>query len=112
MDLLFTIFFIGIGAIILVLIAQGIYHFFRNTSSPQIAREARVVSKRQHVSGGGGDSSTWTNYYVTFEFTDGSREEFKVRSRNYSVLVEGDRGTLYSQGSWFKEFDRQLGLIK
>lgn len=111
MNQLFTILFVVIGIILLVVIVQGIYNLLRNTSSPQTAREAFVISKRQHISGGG-DYATRTNYYVTFEFTDGSREEFKVRSRDYGILVEGDRGTLHSQGSWFKEFNRQFDSMK
>jgi hypothetical protein len=37
-------------------------------------------------------TSTTTFYYLTFEFTDGSREEFGVTGEEYGLLAEGDRG--------------------
>lgn len=50
---------------------------------------------------------THTAYFVTFEFEEGSREEFSMRGDQYAMLAEGDIGTLQSQGSWFKGFDRE-----
>lgn len=84
----------------------------QNQNAPQISREARVIAKRQQVSTmgrmrsdeSGMRISTW--YYVTFEFPDGSRTEFIVNPGDYGLLVEGDRGTLHSQGTWFRGFDR------
>lgn len=48
-----------------------------------------------------------TAHYVTFEFDDGSRERFSVRGDQYGLLAEGDAGTLQSQGTRFKGFDRE-----
>ncbi len=88
-------------------IFKGISTAAYNRKQPIINREAKVVSKRQNVSGGG-NSSTSTSYYITFEFADGSREEFSLSGREYALIAEGDKGTLYSQGSWYKEFKRQF----
>lgn len=78
----------------------------KNRVSPLLSRNVRVVAKRQHVSGS--QYATGTRYYVTFEFTDGSREEFSVTGGVYGQIAEGDRGTLHSQGTWYKGFDRFL----
>ncbi len=77
----------------------------RNRASALLNREAVIVAKRQDVSGGK-ETSTSTSYYLTFEFTDGSREEFGVTGEEYGLLAEGDRGMLQSQGTWYKGFNR------
>ncbi len=73
-------------------------------NAPIIAREARVVGKRQDFLGGG-EGVTTTRHYMTFEFADGGRQEFYVEPAIYGVLVEGDRGTLRYQGIRYKGFD-------
>lgn len=111
-SLIIPIFVIGIFATIFGLfgfaIYKGISTAAHNKKQPIINREAKVVSKRQHVSGGAGDTSTSTHYYITFEFTDGNREEFALNSREYGLIAEGDTGTLHSQGTWYKEFKRHI----
>ncbi|MEG3860301.1 hypothetical protein [Microcoleus sp. herbarium12] len=60
-------------------------------------------------------------YYVTFEFFDRSRAEIALRARDYGMLAQGDRGTLFyiilpcrvprkidSLTTVFKRFDRDL----
>jgi len=76
-----------------------------NRTLPLLSREARIVGRRQDVSGGS-ETSTTTFYYLTFEFTNGSREEFRVTGEEYGLLAEGDRGMLQSQGTWYKGFNR------
>jgi hypothetical protein len=102
-----SIFVLVLGVIGYAVI-KGISTAAYNKKQPIIDREAKVVSKRQHVSGGAGDTSTSTRYYITFEFADGSREEFALGSREYGLIAEGDTGTLYSQGTWYKEFKRRI----
>lgn len=46
------------------------------------------------------------NYFATFEFPDGSREEFRLQGEAYGLLSEGDSGLLRTQGTWFQGFDR------
>lgn len=91
-------------AAITVCIGWFIIFYYPNASAPIIQKEARVVSKRSHVSGN--QSRISTQYYVTFEFPDRNRAEFNVRAFSYGCLVEGDYGTLHVQGIWFHEFDR------
>lgn len=95
-------FIFGIGSLI--------FRTVDNLDQPLLTRRARVVGRRQSVSSSGIDEHhhTHTSYYVTFEFEDGSREEFSVRGDQYALLIEGDVGTLRSQGTWFKGFDREM----
>lgn len=111
-SLIVPIFVIGIFATVFGIFGFAIYKGIStaayNKKQPIVNREAKVVSKRQHVSGGAGDTSTLTSYYITFEFTDGSREEFTLSSREYGLIAEGDKGALSTQGSWYKEFKRRI----
>jgi uncharacterized protein YneF (UPF0154 family) len=95
-----------VGFLIVGSLISSITTYKRNASSPRLARETRVVGKRLHVSGGKSGSSTY--YYATFEFPDGSRQEFGVGSKIYGMLVEGDLGTLHSQGTYVWEFNRRI----
>lgn len=72
---------IAVFAILLVgAIGRGLYVWIRNNRSPQETADARVVAKRMKVSGHGDTmraghvsamntvhSSTYTDYFVTFE---------------------------------------------
>ena len=95
--------FLLVGGFILFMIARMLFQNAKNASAPLLSREARVVTKRQHV---WGDHSR-TTYYATFEFPDGAREELEVPTQQFGYLVEGDEGTVHSQGTWFKGFDRR-----
>ncbi|HLN64789.1 MAG TPA: DUF2500 domain-containing protein [Symbiobacteriaceae bacterium] len=96
--------FLLVGGVILYLIARIIVHNANNASAPRLSRQARVVAKRQHV---WGHNNARTTYYATFEFPDGAREELEVPAEQFGYLVEGDEGTVDSQGTWFKGFDRR-----
>jgi hypothetical protein len=101
--------FIALVAFIFWVVFTGISQEMRinarNRASTLLNREAVIVAKRQKVRGGV-EISTTTSYYLTFEFTDGSREEFRVTGEEYGLLAEGDRGMLQSQGTWYKGFNR------
>ena len=103
---IFVVFVVVIGVFV-VKIFQGIAEWSSNNAQPVRTVPALVVTKRQHVSGGGQDSSASTWYYVTFEtVADGLRQEFSVGSRDYSGLAEGDTGDLTHQGTRYKGFLR------
>jgi hypothetical protein len=101
MEFFLLIFVLVFGGILI----YALIGFANNASSPQLSREARVIGKRQHVSGN--SSSTSTTYYVAFELSDHSRIELTLNARDYGLLVEGDVGMLRSQGGWFQGFDRR-----
>lgn len=108
MDIIVGLFIALIVGGILFVIALGIRGWIKNSNSPIVAIPAQIVAKRSETSGGGNDTSVSTSYYVTFEMEDGERREWSVRSRLFGLLVEGDRGTLTYQGTWFKDFVRTV----
>lgn len=73
-------------------------------NAPLLSRPARVVAKRTGVRGSNHSSSS--SYYATFEFPDGVRAELSMRGDEYGLLAEGDTGTLASQGTLFRGFQR------
>ena len=66
-----------------------------------------MVTKRTETSGGSGDSSASTTYYVTFEFESGDRSEFRVSGQEYGMLADEDLGILTFQGTRYLSFERK-----
>ena len=114
MPLFFAIiFFLVIGMIILTAV-RGAKEWKSNNESPVLTVEAVLVTKRADVhhfhDNTGPDNmshtSSSTTYYATFEVASGDRIEFKVGSREYGMLVEGDAGKLTFQGTRYHGFQR------
>jgi hypothetical protein len=110
-----TVMMVLVGSLILIAIIRSISNSARNASLPIQIEPAKVVTKRFHVSGGGGGrndmagSPVWENYYVTFELQNGERIELGVKGPEYGMLAEGDIGELTYQGTWYKGFQRNAG---
>jgi hypothetical protein len=105
--LLFTIFPIGfiVLGVILFRRAKGKMDKFEN--DPAQAIPVIVIDKRTDVWGGSGDSSAKTNYYVTCETEDGSREEYQLwDGALYGKLSSGDAGILFVRSNYGLDFDR------
>jgi hypothetical protein len=107
-SIFFLFFFLVAGFIAVVIIGSifsGIAQWSSNNAAPVENFAARVLTKRAHVSGGSGDSSASTSYYITFErLSDRARQEFKVNIKTYSALGDDDQGTLSHQGTRFLGF--------
>lgn len=110
-----TIVFIVVIGIIVFRAIQGVMQWKANNESPILNVPARICAKRAstHTShhAGGTDGmhahhTTSTNYYATFEFENGDRKEFRIKSREYGLLVEGDSGMLTFQGTRYLGFER------
>jgi len=109
------LFFILFGGLLITLvigafsyaIIKGLKTWSSNNAAEVMVQRCKVVDKRTEVSGGSGDSSASTNYFITFEFEDGSRKEMHVRGNYYGLTTVGDQGELSYQGTRFKEFIRQ-----
>jgi hypothetical protein len=66
-----------------------------------------VVDKRTQVTGGGGNSSASTHYFVTCENEDGSRQEYQVwDGRLYGRMATDDAGILFVRAGYGLDFDR------
>ena len=76
-----------------------------NDAAPRLKSQVRIISKRTSVHGMHGGHTT-TDYFITFEFEDSSRQEFQVNDHEYGTLIEGDSGTLEYQGSRYLGFER------
>ncbi|MFZ5828029.1 MAG: DUF2500 domain-containing protein [Bacillota bacterium] len=111
-NLMFTVVPLLVVGVFLYVIGSNIYRAMHNRQQPLLTRRARIVGRRQRVSRHHHNNHhhTHTAYFVTFEFEDSSREEFSMRGDQYAMLAEGDIGTLQSQGTWFKGFDREYAM--
>jgi hypothetical protein len=99
--------FVVIGVLMLVHFRKK---FREYDEAPTLARAAVLVGKRPAVSGGSGDSSASTRYFLTAEFEDGSRAEFETFGAElYGRAVEGDAGVLFTRGPAGLDFDRVVG---
>ncbi|QHW29690.1 DUF2500 domain-containing protein [Paenibacillus rhizovicinus] len=99
------VFIVVVGGFLYVIL-RGTWRWTANNASEVITSPVTVVDKRTEVWGGSGNSSASTDYYVTFEFDNGSRIELQVRGDKYGLIVVGDHGPLTYQGTRFKEFHR------
>ncbi|WP_276352274.1 DUF2500 domain-containing protein [Cohnella caldifontis] len=110
-----TLFFVVVIGIIAFGAIRGVAQWSFNNASPVLSVEARVVSKRTHVSHhhhhDGNDSfhhsvNSSTQYFVTFEVESGDRMEFRVDGAEFGMLAEGDHGRLSFQGTRYLGFSR------
>ncbi|MDM5250595.1 MULTISPECIES: DUF2500 domain-containing protein [unclassified Lysinibacillus] len=99
-------FFIVFG-IIAFTIVKSIVQWSKNNNEPLLTVPAIVVTKRSNTSGGSGNSSAHTSYYVTFEVQSGDRLELRMNGRDYGQLADGDFGLLTFQGTRYHSFERQ-----
>lgn len=101
------IIFIIVFGFIFFSIISGLKQWNKNNNSPKLSVPAQVVTKRSKTSGGAGDSSASTSYYVTFQFDSGDRLELKLSGREYGMLAEDDLGVLTFQGTRYHSFERK-----
>ncbi|MBT2691668.1 DUF2500 domain-containing protein [Bacillus sp. ISL-55] len=97
--------FILVFGIIIFTIIKSIGTWSKNNQSPRLTSNAKVVTKRTSVRGGG-ETNARSLYYVTFEFESGDRLELQVNGQEYGQLVEGDYGELNFQGTRYLGFTR------
>jgi hypothetical protein len=104
------VFFVVLLAVVLTVFVlaavRGGAQWKRDNDAPLLTGPATVVTKREHVWGGSGDTGASTTYYATFQLPAGDRVELPVPATQYGQLVEGDQGVLTHQGTRFKGFAR------
>ncbi len=98
------IFTLVIGMFIFIAV-KAISQWSKNNHSPVLTVPAEVVAKRSDTSGGHGDSSANTWYYVTFQVQSGDRMELSVPDKEFGLLAEEDLGILTFQGTSFQGFE-------
>jgi len=115
LPVMFVITFAIIFFIIIAAIVSSLRTNARNNAAPRLKSQAKVVARRINVHGNSynranihrmQEGHTSTDYYITFEFEQGSRQEFQVDDYEYGTLIEGDSGMLEHQGSRYLGFER------
>ena len=111
--IMFTLVFILVFGMFIVIAVKGISQWNKNNHSPRLTVPATIVAKRTNVShhhhhGGTGMHHTThsTTYYVTFQVESGDRMELHVAGHEFGMLIEGDRGNLTFQGTRYLGFER------
>ena len=107
------IFVLVIGTILYQII-KGISQWHANNQQPVLREKLKVKDKRftththSHQTGtqGGNMVSTSHSYYITFEFSNHSRQEFRIKHKPYGLISVDDIGYLTYQGTRFKDFER------
>ena len=100
--ILFSLVFAFVLGVFIYILFSNFRRNRQDNNSPRITAEATVVTKRTHVWG----DHSHTDYYVTFQFASGDRQELAVPHNQFGYLVEGDKGRLTFQGNRFLEFQR------
>jgi|tagenome__1003787_1003787.scaffolds.fasta_scaffold20576516_2 hypothetical protein len=97
--------FVTVFGVILFVVVRLLLEWSRNNHAPLVTVPASVVAMRNEVTGGG-DTSTFTHHYATFELRGGERLVFQLNGRDFGMLVENDRGQLSYQGTRYRAFAR------
>ncbi len=105
-EYMFTIAFILILGVIVIIVVKNIATWNKNNNSPRLTVEAKVMSKRTAITHHH-DSMSSTRYYVTFQVDSGDRMELPMTGSEYGMLAEGDVGKLTFQGTRYLSFERK-----
>ena len=99
--------FLLVFGIIIFTIIKNLSQWNKNNNSPKLSVPAQIVTKRVNTSGGSGDRSASTFYYITFQFDSGDRLELPISGQEYGMLAEDDIGVLTFQGTRYYSFERK-----
>ena len=105
--------FIGIVALLVVLVyaVKAVKEENGDNRANAEGEAVIIATKRTAVSGEGNNSSTSTTYFLTAEFHDGHRKEYKtVAPELYGKVAEGDAGVLFVHEAYALDFDRVTTL--
>ena len=105
-EYMFTIAFILILGVIVIMVVKNIATWNKNNNSPRLTVEAKVMSKRTAITHHH-DSMSSTRHYVTFQVDSGDRMELPMTGSEYGMLAEGDVGKLTFQGTRYLSFERK-----
>lgn len=109
--------FILVFGLIIFQAVQGAKQWKDNNKSPVLTVEATLVTKRDeiqrhnHTSDEQWMSTTYSNYYATFQVGSGDRMEFQINGKEFGLLVEKDFGKLTFQGTRYLGFERINKMI-
>ena len=116
-QIMFTLVFVIVIGMFIVIAVKGISQWNKNNHSPRLTVPATIVAKRTSVShhhhhNHGSTRMHHTTHsttcYVTFQVESGDRMELHVAGHEFGILIEGDRGMLTFQGTRYLGFERKL----
>ena len=109
-QIMFTLVFVLVIGMFIVIAVKGISQWNKNNHSPRLTVPATVLAKRTNVSRHHHQNHAThsTTYYVTFQVESGDRMELQMAGHEYGLLVEGDQGKLTFQGTRFLSFERTI----
>lgn len=105
--------FLGIVALLVVLVyaVKAVKEENGDNRASEKGEAVIIATKRTAVSGEGNNSSTSTTYFITAEFYNGHRKEYKtVVPELYGKVAEGDAGILFVHDAYALDFDRVMSL--
>ena len=106
-DMVYVMLFFTFGLLMLVVVKR-IIEWGRNNASPRLSVNARIVNKRMETHHNHDDDyhHDYHTYHITFEVQSGDRMQFRVSRSEFGLLIEGDEGVLYFQGTRYLGFER------
>lgn len=106
--LIFSLLFMSIViGIMIFTITRNVGIYRKNLNAPKITIEAKIVAMRNEVITSYGKAHGVNRYYATFEQKSGERLELSMERADFSLLCEGDEGTLVFQGTRLVSFTRR-----
>ena len=81
----------------------------RFARAPRRHEPALVTGKRTKITHGGRNTQTSTTDFVTLEFADGQRHEYRARGPVMGRCAEGDLGLAFLKGEYLLDFARPRG---
>ncbi|MRX74183.1 DUF2500 family protein [Bacillus lacus] len=99
--------FVIIAGVIIYTAIRNFTQWTHNNASPIVTVSARVIGKRTEISGGTGDTRSYSVYFITFEIQEQERIELQVSGKESGQIMEGDFGELTYQGTRYKVFERK-----
>ena len=107
---LMVLFVVGMFIFVFVKIIR---EWVKNNNSPKLSVTAKIIDKRTatHHHHSNGHIHHTHSYYITFEFESGDRMELKVPGNEFGLIIVGDEGTLYFQGTRYLGFERKTASL-
>ena len=107
-QIMFTLVFVIVIGMFIVIAVKGISQWNKNNHSPRLTVPAKIVDMRRktHHHHSNGHHHHSHTYHVTFEVESGDRMELKVSRNEYGMLVVGDSGRVSFQGTRYLGFER------
>lgn len=106
--IIFFLFLFIILGVIVFQIVKGIHQWHKNNQSEIITSFVFVRDKRNHAHHHVNQNTSHTSHthFITFEFDNKERQEFRIKPDLFGLISIGDVGYLTFKGTRFIEFER------